>query len=67
MKLIKNIYEEIKQQSYRSSDINEISENVREKFKIRISNEKVHEIIKENYELECRKMMWSSEMNYIIE
>lgn len=67
MKMIKNIYEEIKQQSYRSSDINEISENVREKFKIGISNEKVHEIIKENYELECRKMMWSSEMNYIIE
>lgn len=67
MKTIKNIYEEIRQQSYINSDINEISENVREKFKIGISNEKVHEIIKENYELECRKMMWSSEMNYIIE
>ncbi len=63
----KKFYVEILNQSYKTDDVNLISQIIKDKLNISVSPNEVREIIMEDYELECRKMQYSLEMNYIFE
>jgi len=62
----KKFYTELLSQSYKTDDVNLISQTIKDKLNISISPNEVREILSEDYELECRKMQYNLEMSYII-
>ena len=64
-KLEKKFYVEVIEEFYKTSDVNEIIRKMKETLDIDMSKEEVYSILNEDYELECRKMEYSLEMNYI--
>lgn len=63
----KKFYTELLAQSYKTDDVNLISQTIKDKLNISISPNEVREILSEDYELECRKMMYSLELSYAID
>lgn len=61
----KKFYAQLLAESYKTDDVNLISQTIGEKLNISVSPDEVREIINEDYELECRKMEYSLEMSYI--
>lgn len=63
----KKFYVELLNQSYKTDDVNLISQTIKDRLNINVSPDEVREIISEDYELECRKMQYSLELSYIFE
>lgn len=63
----KKFYTELLAESYKTNDVNLISQTIQDKLNITISPNEVREILSEDYELECRKIMYSLEMSYVFE
>ena len=63
----KKFYVELLNQSYKTDDVNLISQTMRDKLNVEVSPNEVREILSEDYELECRKMQYSLELSYIFE
>lgn len=63
----KKFYTEILTQSYKTDNVNEISQIIQDKLGISISPNEVREILSEDYELECRKMMYNLELSYALD
>lgn len=63
----KRFYSQLLAESYKTNDVNLISQTIHDKLNISVSPNKVREILSEDYELECRKMEYSLEMSYTFE
>lgn len=63
----KKFYVELLNQSYKTDDVNLISQKIKDRLNINVSPNEVREIISEDYELECRKMQYSLELSYTFE
>ena len=63
----KKFYIELLAESYKTNNVNLISQTIHDKLNISISPNEVREILNEDYELECRKMEYSLEMSYMFE
>ena len=63
----KKFYVELLNQSYKTDDVNLISQRIKDRLNINVSPNEVREIISEDYELECRKMQYSLELSYTFE
>lgn len=63
----KKFYTELLNQSYKTDDVNLISQTIKDKLNIEVSPNEVREILSEDYELECRKMQYSLELSYTFE
>lgn len=63
----KKFYSQLLSESYKTNDVNLISQTIKDKLDISISPNEVREILSEDYELECRKMQYSLEMSYMFE
>lgn len=63
----KKFYVELLNQSYKTDDVNLISQTIKDKLNIEVSSNEVREILSEDYELECRKMQYSLELSYTFE
>lgn len=64
-KLEKKFYVEVIEEFYKTSDVDEIIHKMKQTLNVDISKDEVYSILNEDYELECRKMQYSLEMNYI--
>lgn len=63
----KKFYVELLEQSYKTDDVNLISQTIHNKLNINVSPNEVREILSEDYDLECRKMQYNLEMSYMFE
>jgi len=63
----KKFYTELLAESYKTNDVNLISQTIQNKLNIYVSPNEVREILSEDYELECRKMQYSLELSYTFE
>lgn len=62
--LEKRFYTELVSESYRTTDVKEISERIKDALNINVSPDEVYSILNEDYELEQRKMEYSLSMSY---
>jgi hypothetical protein len=63
----KKFYTELLAESYKTNNVNLISQTIQNKLNIYVSPNEVREILSEDYELECRKMQYSLELSYTFE
>ena len=63
----KKFYVELLNQSYKTDDVNLISQTIKDRLNINVSPDEVREILSEDYELECRKMQYNLELGYMFE
>ena len=63
----KKFYSELLKQSCKTTNVNLISQILEDKLNINVSPDEVREYISEDYELECRKMMYNLEIGYTFE
>lgn len=63
----KRFYSQLLAESYKTNDVNLISQTIHNRLNINVSPNEVREILSEDYELECRKMEYSLEMSYTFE
>lgn len=66
-KLEKKFYTELVSESYKTTDINKISEKIKKSINVNITPKEVYNILNEDYELEYRKMEYGLQMSYIFD
>lgn len=66
-KLEKKFYTELVSESYKTTDINKISDKIKKSINVNITPEEVYNILNEDYELEYRKMEYGLQMSYIFD
>lgn len=66
-KLENKFYIEVIEEFYKTSNVNEIADKLKETLNIDLTTDQIYSILNEDYELECRKMEYNLEMSYIFD